>query len=62
MVNDHIRSQLLNCNDCSPSFENISVLMTVAILAAIFLMKFGSLAGAFGYVLCKNVEQFEMKD
>ena len=36
--------------------------MTVAILAAIFLMYFGSIAGAFGYVLCKNVEQFEMKD
>ena len=28
----------LNCCNCSPSFENIYVFMTVAILAAIFLV------------------------
>ena len=34
--------------------------MTVAILAAIFLVKFGSLAGAFECGLCKKAEQFEI--
>ena len=57
--NDHLH---FNCCKCSPSFEDISVFMTVVILAAIFLVEFGSLDGAFGYGLCKKVQQFEMKD
>ena len=55
--NDHSRSY-----QCSTSFEDISVFMTVAILATILLVQFGSLAGAFGYGLCKKAEKFEMKD
>ena len=36
--NDYSWSYLLNCCSCSPSFEDISVFMTVAILAATFLV------------------------
>ena len=44
-----------------PALKIFQCLM-VFILAAIFLVSFDSLAGAFGYVLCKEVEQFEMTD
>ena len=54
---------ILNCYNCSPSFENISVLRTVAILAAIFCCILAvSLGRLVMFFVKKKVEQFEMKD